>query len=79
MIREIMKCPIRKLYEENPSACDIKVSLNILLSQQSSDEDGIRKEKCAIFPEKYYNEFYCSRMLRKIVFYKIICLSNVVE
>lgn len=65
-----------KLYDAIAPECKKLVSLNILLSEKSSLDDGIKKEIQVQFPEDYYNLAYHTSIFKKRMFYKIICIKQ---
>lgn len=71
-----MKNKIQKLYSTVPAFCKQNVSLNVLLSEKSNIDDGIKKELNIKFPENYYNFAYHSRILKKRILNKIICIKQ---
>lgn len=67
----------RKLYGEIPTFSRQNVSLNVLLSEESKADDGIKKELNVQLPKDYYNTVYHTRILKKMMFHKIICINQI--
>lgn len=66
-----------KLYSAIPTFSRQNVSLNVLLSEESKADDGIKKELNVQFPKDYYNTAYHTRILKKMMFHKIICINQI--
>lgn len=71
-----MEDKTQKLYSVIPAYSRQLVSLNILLSEKSNVNDGIKKELKLHFPDNYYNSAYHTRYLKKLTFNKIICIKQ---
>jgi len=71
-----METETNKIYDAIPSFCKQNVSLNILLSEKSNINDGIKKEHNIQFPKGYYNSAYHTRIFKRIMFNKIICIKQ---
>lgn len=71
-----MDAEVKKLYDAVPTLCKQNVSLNILLSEKSDINDGIKKELNTQFPKGYYNSAYHTRIFKRIMFNKIICIKQ---
>lgn len=66
----------QKLHYAIPKSCKQYISLNILLSEKSNIDDNVKKEVNVQFPDNYYNFAYHTRILKKRIFYKIICIKQ---
>ena len=71
-----MDAEVKKLYGAVPTLCRQNVSLNILLSEKSDINDGIKKELNIQFPKDYYNSAYHTRIFKRIMFNKFICIKQ---
>ena len=67
---------IQKLYGTIPVPVRHKVSLNVLFAEKSEIGDGIKKEVKTRFPKDYYNTAYDTQLFKKRLFYKIICIKQ---
>lgn len=47
-----------------------------IFAEKSEIGDGIKKEVKTRFPKDYYNTAYDTRLFKKRLFYKIICIKQ---